>query len=66
MERDLVIQVNECPVTDVYSWQSCLAQAARLSTPGYCLPSEFIKEHDESVPGNNVIVIYCEIYSFQE
>lgn len=55
MKEDVIVQVNGCSVTDIASWQNCLAQAARWSTPGYCLPSEFIKEHDESVPGEKPI-----------
>ncbi|XP_054270800.1 membrane-bound transcription factor site-2 protease-like isoform X2 [Macrosteles quadrilineatus] len=54
MEKDLVTKVNECVVTDSYSWQNCLGRAVRLATPGYCLQSEFIKEHDESVPAKHL------------
>ncbi|XP_046669895.1 membrane-bound transcription factor site-2 protease [Homalodisca vitripennis] len=52
--KDLVVQVNDCPVQDVDSWQNCLVRSVRLTTPGYCLHSEFIKEHDESVPARHL------------
>ena len=56
MVDDQVTQINDCPVVDFGSWQDCLAQSVRLPNPGYCVHSEFIKEHDESVPGKDVFI----------
>lgn len=57
LRNDLVMQINECSITDVGSWQECLVRALHLSTPGYCLHSEFIKEYDESVPGIQFFIV---------
>lgn len=54
MVDDQVTLINDCPVLDFGSWQDCLAQSVRLPNPGYCVHSEFIKEHDESVPAKHL------------
>uniref|UniRef100_A0A1B6E0Q3 Membrane-bound transcription factor site-2 protease n=1 Tax=Clastoptera arizonana TaxID=38151 RepID=A0A1B6E0Q3_9HEMI len=52
--RDRVTFINDCPITDLNSWQECLVSAVKHNTPGYCLQSEFIKEHDESGPAKHL------------
>lgn len=58
MVGDKIIQLNDCPVHGSTSWQECLVLALHDSNRGFCIPDSFIREHDESVPGNIFIVSF--------
>ncbi|CAH0384965.1 unnamed protein product [Bemisia tabaci] len=45
---DEITKVNYCPVQDMNSWRDCLVQSTESLSPGYCVSSEFIHQHDES------------------
>ncbi|XP_066994177.2 membrane-bound transcription factor site-2 protease isoform X2 [Anabrus simplex] len=49
-QGDRVIAVNQCEVLDSDSWYSCIVQAVKQQSPGYCISAELVKEHDESIP----------------
>lgn len=46
---DIITDINDCKVTSVYTWYTCLGETIR-NPPAYCIPSEYVLEHDESVP----------------
>lgn len=52
--------LNKCQVKDFDTWYQCIKSAVKYANPGYCVSSELVKEHDESVTGNN-IALYCII-----
>ncbi|KAK7789542.1 hypothetical protein R5R35_010321 [Gryllus longicercus] len=47
---DRVVAVNQCEVLDSDSWYTCIVQAVKQPSPGYCISAELVKEHDESIP----------------
>lgn len=51
MVGDKITQLNECPIRGSTSWNDCLSMALNDVNIGFCIPDNFIKEHDESVPG---------------
>ncbi|XP_039289082.1 membrane-bound transcription factor site-2 protease-like [Nilaparvata lugens] len=51
---DRIIQLNQCQVTNVHDWLSCLVTSFREPSPGFCISAEFIKEHDESIPAKHM------------
>lgn len=46
---DVITDINDCKVKNIYTWYDCLAETIR-NPPAYCIPSEYVLEHDESVP----------------
>ncbi|PSN52903.1 hypothetical protein C0J52_02976 [Blattella germanica] len=46
---DKIVAVNECKVRDSDTWQSCISFAIKHPNPGYCVSSELVRNHDESV-----------------
>lgn len=46
---DTVNDINGCSVIDLDSWYDCLLETIR-NPPAYCISSDFLLNHDESVP----------------
>lgn len=46
---DVITAINDCKITNMNTWYSCLLQAKR-HPPAYCIPSDYVLDHDESVP----------------
>lgn len=46
---DVVQEINGCPVRNVDEWYACLRRSIVLP-PAYCISSDFILNHDETVP----------------
>lgn len=46
---DIVKEINGCPVRNIGEWFSCLKRSI-LESPAYCISSDFILNHDETVP----------------
>ncbi|BET01088.1 protease m50 membrane-bound transcription factor site 2 protease [Nesidiocoris tenuis] len=52
---DKIVQIDHCPVRGITSWQDCIDQAMRAPvTAGFCIPHNFIEEHDETIPAKHV------------
>lgn len=47
--NDVITSINDCPVLNVDRWYECLISSIR-NQPAYCIPSEYVLNHDESVP----------------
>lgn len=47
--NDIITSINDCPVQNVDRWYECLVTSIRKQ-PAYCIPSEYVREHDESGP----------------
>lgn len=58
---DKVLALNQCQVKDSDAWYHCIVSAVKHASPGYCVSSELVKEHDESVAGNDTAypVLQC-------
>lgn len=46
---DIVKEINGCSVRNMDEWFSCLKRSIQ-QTPAYCISSDFILNHDETVP----------------
>lgn len=46
---DVITSINDCDVKNIDSWYGCLINTIKYP-PSYCIPSEYVLEHDESVP----------------
>lgn len=46
---DVVKEINGCPVRNADEWFGCLRRTV-LDGPAYCISSDFILNHDETVP----------------
>lgn len=47
--NDAITSINDCPVTNLDSWYDCLLITIK-QPPAYCITSDFVLNHDESVP----------------
>lgn len=58
---DIITSINDCRVKDIDSWYKCLVNAIK-HPPAYCIPSEYVLEHDESVQVShtNGVVECCD------
>ncbi|XP_023725871.1 membrane-bound transcription factor site-2 protease isoform X2 [Cryptotermes secundus] len=46
---DKVLALNQCQVKDYDTWYQCIQSAVNHASPGYCVSSDLVKEHDESI-----------------
>lgn len=46
---DVITSINDCPVQNMDRWYECLVASIR-NQPAYCIPSDYVLNHDESVP----------------
>lgn len=49
MVNDVITSINDCQVQNLDQWYNCLVASIRTQ-PAYCIPSEYVLDHDESVP----------------
>lgn len=59
---DVIESINDCRIQNIKTWYKCLAIAIR-DPPAYCIQSDYVLEHDESVPvthTNNGFVECCD------
>lgn len=47
--NDIITKINDCQVTNMETWYKCLVNTIK-HPPAYCIPSEYVLDHDESVP----------------
>ncbi|XP_011497843.1 PREDICTED: membrane-bound transcription factor site-2 protease [Ceratosolen solmsi marchali] len=45
---DVVYKINDCIVRNSTNWRTCILQATKTSTPGYCVTDKMVKELDKS------------------
>jgi len=60
--NDVIVNINDCKVTDLDSWYNCLLDTIKLQ-PAYCIESGFVHQNDESVAiihKNNGIIECCD------
>lgn len=62
LQDDVVTSLNECTIKDTLTWKKCLLDTLQNPTPGYCISAEFVREHDESVPGNAHFKRLCLVH----
>jgi len=55
---DKILALNQCHVKDFDTWYHCILSAINHANPGYCISSEVVKEHDESI-GGKIIMLAC-------
>ncbi|XP_069689813.1 membrane-bound transcription factor site-2 protease [Periplaneta americana] len=46
---DKIVALNQCQVKDYDTWYYCIVSTIQHQGPGYCVSSELVREHDESV-----------------
>lgn len=46
--NDVIASINDCEVRNIETWYGCLINAIK-HPPSYCIPSEYVLDHDESV-----------------
>lgn len=46
---DVITSINDCRIKNLETWYTCLANTIKYP-PAYCIPSEYVLDHDESVP----------------
>lgn len=47
--NDVITKINKCDVRNMDNWFDCLLETIKRP-PGYCISSDFVLNHDESVP----------------
>lgn len=47
--NDVITSINDCRVQNLDQWYECLIASIR-NQPAYCIPSDYVLNHDESVP----------------
>lgn len=60
--NDVIISINNCEVRNVTSWYNCLVNTIK-HPPSYCIRSEYVLDHDESVPvshTNDGVIECCD------
>lgn len=57
---DEIISINDCSVRNVDTWYACLV-ATLKTPPGYCIPSEYVFEHDETAAVRHIVdgIVEC-------
>lgn len=59
---DVIQSINDCDVKNIDTWYGCLIQTIK-HPPSYCIQSEYVLEHDESVPvshTNDGVIECCD------
>lgn len=59
---DVIQSINDCDVKNIDTWYGCLIQTIK-HPPSYCIRSEYVLEHDESVPvshTNDGVIECCD------
>lgn len=60
--NDVIKSINECDVKNIETWYKCLINTIK-HPPSYCIPSEYVLDHDESVPvsrTNDGVIECCD------
>lgn len=47
--NNIITNINDCRVNNIHTWYACLVDTIK-HPPAYCIPSEYVLDHDESVP----------------
>jgi hypothetical protein len=58
---DKVLALNQCQIKDYDTWYQCIQSAVSHASPGYCISSELVKEHDESTAGKEITLAHVTI-----
>lgn len=60
--NDVIKSINDCDVKNIETWYGCLVNTIK-HPPSYCIPSEYVLDHDESVPvshTNDGVIECCD------
>jgi hypothetical protein len=61
---DKILALNQCEVKDFDTWYHCIVSAVNHPTPGYCVSSELLKEHDESTVGKEFVLSSVIVHGY--
>lgn len=60
--NDVIQSINDCDIKNIDTWYECLIQTIK-QPPSYCIRSEYVLDHDESVPvshANDGVIECCD------